>query len=971
LLLAACLLVIACLASFAAAAPVPTAAEKAFSAARQLYNVHLDAQAQDELQRFITTYPADPNVLQAQLWLGKIAQRQHKPDKALEAYGVVVKDVAPDSAKLRAEAYFSMAECCIDLKQLDKAVKSFQSCLKLATDADLTARAQYWIAECYYQQEKFPQAMIEYRRMTEIAPNHQWTPHAYYSIGDIELRQGHFPQAIAALEKVTTQYKDTAAYVDATLDLAFAYVGRARAATPPAGTADFQRAVTLLTDVLAHENWPAGNRQKAAITLGQTQFDLKQYSLAVEAYTKALALLDANSRLAIDTRLWRGHALYNNGNFAEALDEYNRVAASRYSDLALQANYWAGYCWNQVAQQKKEAGEKKTAYTEAIGAFRRYLAAPGDKPAANVSRATLVVAFAFEDLAGLGVDDAAKQAVDTCCDIVNRWPDSREAEEALNCFNRLAEKLTDADLRATVDRLGEKLPKKALTAVALRLARAEFIAGRFPEAINQAKKALDTKPAGESLAQSYYIIGASQYRLGALADAAGSYNQALAAATKGSDLVRKAQHGLTQTYLDQKQYTEALALARTLVTQDMPDKDKVEALMLLAEACLKNGRNQEAVATYQRIAKEFPTSPLVPNALIGMAGVAEATKDRALAINTYRDLIARFPDHPSVPEAFFHLGVNLAAQNEHTAAIDAFKNVPKAHPLADQAAYAIAWAYRDQGKHDEANDRFAAVAQNFPKSPLAMDSLFCIGEYWLERKDYDKAMLYYGRAQDIGGMDKLAPLVAYKLGVCAFYAGQYAVAADAFGKVIANYPTHEMAAESIFWRGQALEKQGQGLPAREAFTLYVTKYPKGALVMDATLGAGRAGVAAKVYPAARIDLQKALQLCADNSASPSDTVRERARNVAPEAQYYLAQSYFEEKKYDDALKQYAMVSGYQLEPWYSGSLLQMAECSALLGNKDAAEGTLALLLSSPSFRESDAVKKAPDLAKKYGLTIKQ
>ncbi|OPZ85243.1 MAG: tol-pal system protein YbgF [bacterium ADurb.Bin429] len=478
---------------------------------------------------------------------------------------------------------------------------------------------------------------------------------------------------------------------------------------------------------------------------------------------------------------------------------------------------------------------------------------------------------------------------------------------------------------------------------------------------------VDSKPAADVLAQAHYLIGAAQHKQSNIGEAIAGYKAALALAP-ATDLTPLIQRGLTQAYLDLRNYPEALTTAKALVeNKRVTGKDRAEALMFLAEAYLNNGRGADAMDTYKLILKEFPKSELEPNALLGLAWVAQTKKDRTLAIATYSELVVKYPDHPLVADAYFHLGFNYAEQKEYAEAIKAYVNVPASHRQGDQAAYQIAWAYRDQGKHDEANTQFAKVAELFPKSPLASDSLYRIGEYWLERKNYTDAMVFFGRAQDLTPTDKLAPLIGYKLGVCAFFAEQYGVAADSFGKVTANYPTSEFAAESLFWKAQAQEKQGTLVPARETYTQYVTKYPKGGKVLDALLGAGRAALALKQYAAARTDLAKTLQLCEEMGKGTDAELIDRAKNVAPEAQFHLAQSYFEEKKYEPAAKEYAAVAFYGYEPWSSRSLLQLAECSALNGNTEAANFALTTLLKN--FPGSDAAKAAPALAKKYNLTL--
>ena len=312
----------------------------------------------------------------------------------------------------------------------------------------------------------------------------------------------------------------------------------------------------------------------------------------------------------------------------------------------------------------------------------------------------------------------------------------------------------------------------------------------------------------------------------------------------------------------------------------------------------------------------------------------------------------------------------LVDRKELDAAIAVLKNVPANYPQADEAAYAVAWAYRDLGKAEEANTQFTRLAEQFPKSPLAGDSLFRLGEYYTEQKQPAEAARAYGRAVEALGESKLAPLAGFKLGVSAYDAKDFPTSATAFGTLLARFPTSDYAAESLFWRAQALEQQGeaQAAPARDAYLQYLAKYPAGSFAVDAACGAGRADLTGKQYAVARTDLQKALALCAQCAAGKNAALAERAKNVQPEAQYWLAQCDLEEKKYPEAIASFATVSAFPLEPWYSRSILQLARCSLLTNDKPAAERTLRLLLEK--FPTSDAAQQAQQLAKDNQLELK-
>ncbi|MHB9024621.1 MAG: tetratricopeptide repeat protein [Armatimonadota bacterium] len=943
----------------------PTVADKAFAKAKQLYDTGSDALAVTELQAFVTAYPTDPRIADASFMLGNLFQREHDTDKALAAYSrVIAKATQPEQTELRARTHFQMGDCYLSLKDYEKAQRSYGWSLQLAKPgSDLAVRTQYWQAECLYQLSRLDEALKQYRGVIDTSPTHVYAAWSYYSTGVIKLQQNEYTPAIEVLEKVRAQYKESEVIGEATLILGFAYSRRAASTgNVDAKKADYTKAAAMFAEVRSNAKATPTAKEQAVLSLAQIAFDQKEYAKAEAFYAGALETLPAGSDQALEARLCRGHALFNQGKYRDAAGEYDKVAHGKSVELAAQASYWLGNSWFKEATASKDV----KAYQEAITAFQRFLTPPGDKRP-QAARAALYLAFSQEDLSLGGDSDLRKKAVAAFNRVIAQWPMSAEAKEAKEGAARLTKTMSAEDLALLVTALP---PGDVASSVEIRLAREQFLAGKYENAIASARKVLDSQSTDALKAQAAYLIGASRHKLGHLKEAVESYQSVLANAQRG-ELTPFAQRGLTQAYLEDKNYKLALPAAQALNALKLDAKEKAEALMFLAEASFNNRQHAEAMAAYATIVDDFPTSYLVPNALMGIAWIAEVSKKQDDAIKRYQDLIIKFPNDRLVGEAFFRLGVIFTEQKKYDQAIKHYQNVPGDHKLADQAAVGIAWAYWDQDKRAEAIAQFTTVADKFPASLLAADSMFRVGEYWLEQKKHKEAMAAYTRALKLATQPTLASLSAYKLGVCAFYEAQYAGAATAFGRVVTDYPTSDYAAESLFWKARSLEQVGgtQLEGARDAYVQFVTKYPTQALVLDAALGAGRTALGLKQYATARADLTKALDLCARETVNKE--LMERAKNVAPEAQFWMGQTYMDEKKYTEALKEFAQVSVYQYavcEPWYSRSMLQTVRCNLQYGDKEAAQKALKRLLQL--FPDSEAARAANTVARENNLDTK-
>ncbi|MEI6518697.1 MAG: tetratricopeptide repeat protein [bacterium] len=1024
ILLFAVLAVMMAMPSFAAATP-----SKTLEQARKFYDLNLDTQAIDTLQGLIKTYPTDPSVNEANYWLGRCMARQSQFDKARTAYNLVIaKAVTPEFNKLVAETYFQIGETYRSQGTYDEARKAYQNSLKRNSDDNgLNVNSQYWLAECSYQlagdDEKLLRgAIADYRRVTIIKADDPLVPWALYSLGDIEMRLEMYNEAIADLEAVAKNVKVTDdLYAGAKLWLGMAYASRARiTADPAAQNADYDKSVKYFTALQTDTRASKSSQIQAKLNLAQTLFEMKKYDDSAAAYTTVLGSLDAASRQAIEARLQYGHALYNGLKYAASADEYNNVAnaanTQKMNDLAQQGFYWRGHATFQQAHNKDNSltATAKTDLPKAIDSFQKFIAiANAENPL--IPRAMLLIAFSYEDLANAGNADMRTKAVVAFNEIskkypanspvVAKWSDKERRDltdingESERGILRLTRTMPSADITALLG----SLPMGNVTWNAtLQVARDYYKNGKYTDALDAAKKILADNPTGDIYVQASYLAGASNQKMNNPDKAIPYYKQALDKATT-PDLRAYAQRGLTLAYLDTKNYKEALASAQALDGLALPTtstetekvKEKAERLMYLAEAYVNNGMNDKAVDTYNRVVTECPKTDLVPLALMGAAWVTENKGDRKGAADIYRKIVENYPDDNNrVAEAFFRLGINLVETGDFTGAIAAFKNVPATHKMGAQAAYEIAWAYRKMPAKDAdertkfdalSNTQFLAVSNDFSKDPLAVDSLYRVGEYWLsdDHKKTDDAMRYLKLALDkVTEVDKtskvaeLYPIIAYKHGICALFEKQYDKAADSLAiaadLMSRTAPTSDNYSETLFWLAQALEKQGKdkAVQARLAYLNYMDKFPTGPYMIDAATGAGRSALLGKMAEA-KTDLEKALDIC-DKYSSQNTKLGDRAKNNAPEAQYYLGQYYFDNGNYTEALNKYIVImpnlmKSTTFEPWYSMATLQIIHCSMNLKNVQAAQNALNQLVRDSKNTESG--KKAADVAEKYGLKM--
>jgi TolA-binding protein len=97
--------------------------------------------------------------------------------------------------------------------------------------------------------------------------------------------------------------------------------------------------------------------------------------------------------------------------------------------------------------------------------------------------------------------------------------------------------------------------------------------------------------------------------------------------------------------LDRQSYDRAIEGLRTFIQQNPRDSRIPEARLRLADAYVAQHRYQEAIPEYGALAREFPTSPLIPAALYRQAQARLALGDPG-GCQALRDVADRYPQTP-------------------------------------------------------------------------------------------------------------------------------------------------------------------------------------------------------------------------------------------------------------------------------------------------------------------------------------
>jgi soluble lytic murein transglycosylase len=101
----------------------------------------------------------------------------------------------------------------------------------------------------------------------------------------------------------------------------------------------------------------------------------------------------------------------------------------------------------------------------------------------------------------------------------------------------------------------------------------------------------------------------------------------------------------------------------------------------------------------------------------------------------------------------------------------------------------------------------AEMESRFPRSPWLAEALFSAGNMFLLKRDYPKAVEYYGYLATHFPQSKNAAAAHWRAGWLSYRQGQYAEAARLFDEQIKLYPGAAETVSALYWRGRLYETQ--------------------------------------------------------------------------------------------------------------------------------------------------------------------
>ncbi len=495
----------------------------------------------------------------------------------------------------------------------------------------------------------------------------------------------------------------------------------------------------------------------------------------------------------------------------------------------------------------------------------------------------------------------------------------------------------------------------------------QFKLDQFGKAIDSFTDCLAASANRSNASEVQLLISRSHFELGQT-DKAITAAKSILANQPSKDIANQTSYWLGEFLFDAGKYDEAVGRYGFVIENSAEDSQLLpDSYYGKAWALLKNNKHALAEVEFDHLIEKFPNHTRSADAMIGRGMTRRMTGKFAVAIEDFDRFLEGEPSEKNRFNAMYERGLAYVGLEDWDAAIKSLEPLTSGaaeNPeLADDIRYELAWANKKKGNDLEATKHFQAIADDYSKSEFAAESQYHLGQSLYDEEKYADAAKRYELCLKAIADDSIAERAAYKLGWSYFRNKDFTKARDAFDNQVEKYPNGRFAADGLFMKSESLFRDDKHALAVTAYKKAIPVVNSSAEVKEnvkmlAAIHGAQSANKVKEYNTAlefaeglikqhpdsdfiaeayfEIGIaqkglgQRDLAVDAWNKAMQKSLGKTGAR-----ARCMVAEDLFEQKKYDDAVKQFKLVIyGYgalqspdDVKPWQAFAAYEAARCS--------------------------------------------
>lgn len=849
------------------------------------------------LQRWIADYPASARREEMLAAVGDWYFHRSDYPAAVEAYGRVDRDVL--DSYVAADVDYRQAYSRLMLGDTEEAMQGFS---RLARSDRYRAAGAFYRGYLEYAAGNYAAARTLFK---EAAGNAELNDVAQYYLAQIDFVQGDFSGALSLSRQLLKNdaVEQFAPEMNRIAGESLFNLGREEEALP------YLRRYASTTDRI---------RPSAFYILGVGEYRLGNYQAAIRSLGHAASSDDAMGQSA---NLILGQSYLAEGNADGALMAFEkayRMGFDRNVSESAMYNY---------AVAKSEGG--RVPFGNSVALFENFLREYPQSEYADRVRSYMISGYMTDN----------------------------DYQSAL--------KLIDAMNRPTPEANAAR--QRALFALGTR----EYSSGRLTDALDRFRRAASISGADRSIArQSLLWEGICQYDLERYDAAVRSLEAYLKEARRGDPNTVIARYNLGYARFSQADYKAALTDFRDVIAA-RPDNRMLADAYNRAADCLYYGSdfagaadaydkafalNPEAgdYALYQKavmsglqrnhkqkielisdLCSRYPTSSLIPAAMLEQADAYTAVGDNNAALKAYDNLLRDYPASTYARQGMLRKAIASLSAGRRKEAKDAYRQIISSYPTSEEARMAaddLKRIYADEGKLQEYSDFIASVPDAPQTEASELEALaFRAAESDYVANDRTERLADYLRTYPGGVHEPQALLLMAKASEAA---GRDAEALEYATRLTDRYPHADVSEDALIIRAEAELAQGRGAASLESYRRLEQSASSPRRLQQARLGVMRTALMLDENATALEAADRLLSSSAENLTGLQEISYDRA----------LALSRL--GRNDEAEAAWALLAASPEEEYGARAAVSLAESQLRSGNAEKARATADALINA-------------------------
>lgn len=905
------------------------------------------ARARSEFEAFLAQAPRHPNAGSAQYRVGETAYMLGDLPAARKAFEAFVS--GHPGHKHLDTAWPYLGDVCLRTGDLPAARKAYEAALSTHPEGRLADRARFGLGRTLALQGETDKALAAFVALASKG-GRDWADRAWFQAGQIQTQAGRSEDAAASFEKVVQLAGQGPLADEARLNRAEALARLGRR----------EEAEGLLKTLTANPS--QGLAAQAALALGGSRLEAGDAAGAIAMLDDAAARF-AKTPLAPALLFRSAEAALKLDRKADAQARFLKAAEADPKDP------WADDALLRAARLALDEHDQAAAERLAGTFAERFPTSPLKADARLVAgRAALAAGRSKESVSALEKalsDD--KPSTETAATLryylALAYQADNQAEKAAAVLGDLA-KAPDAGIAADARFL---------------LGQGQIEAGRFAEAAATLEAYLAARPRGDVADFALGYLVQARLELND-AEAASKALDRLAADFPKSKVLAASRLRMGESALKAKQFDQAIERFRQAA--ESPEAEpavSARARLGLGWAQLDGGHPADAASAFAAFIEARPDDPLAAEAALARARALEAAGQQAQALEAYTLAASKYPgtapaDHAALASA--RLLVELKRPAE---AADAYARFVKEHPEykpsgpsspgPDAVLSEWGWALIDADKPAEADTVFKRLLHDHPESPHAADARFNLAESANLANRPDEVLDLLGPLAAPGAKvpPRLGQSVLYRLGRTQAELKRWPEAAQTLDRLLTDFPETTYRREARLLRAEVALESGDTQAAdtilsalsaeptqssdpagfalavrrrRVQALLGLKKWSEVVATAEAVLKDAPEGPhVAELHFARGRALQQMASWDAARAAYRAAIAARKGGELAARAQFMIGETYFHQKDYAEAIRQFLMVEVLHDAPtWQAAALLETGKAYERLSQwADAAE----------------------------------